>query len=244
MERRRELAAKIQPFDSFWEAPDDIERGYERFGRLYRHNYLKHLPEDRAARILCVSCGPGYLVQLLRDEGYRCVRGIDSMAEKVRYATGRGLDCEVAYAFDYLESASESFDVIFCEQELNHLTREEILDFLALCRLRLAPGGTLVCWALNGANPITGAEALAQNFDHFNTFTEYSMRQLLAHAGFREVDVFGIDIYVYYANPLNYVAMGVAGALSLLFRACYILYGKKTRIFTKKLAAVARVGDV
>ena len=240
MERSRRLAAMFEPFDSFWEAPDDIESGYDSFARFYRDNYLERLPKERGARILCVSCGPGYLVKLLTDEGYTNVAGIDSFPDKIAFATKRNLPCKVAFAFEYLEQATEPYDAIVCEQELNHLTRQEIMDFLGLCRSRLRPGGTLICFALNGANPITGAEALAQNFDHFNTFTEYTMRQVLEHAGFADVEVFGLNLYVYYRNPANYVAMFAAWLLSSIFRACFILYGKKNKIFTKKIAAACR----
>jgi SAM-dependent methyltransferase len=240
MERARPVAAAFEPFDSFWEAPDDIESGYDSFGRFYRDNYGRHLPADKEARILCVSCGPGYLVKVLKEEGYKHVLGIDSFPDKIAYAERHDLNCRVAFAFEFLESATKPFDVIFCEQELNHLTRDEIRAFLDLCLARLKPGGSFVCFALNGANPITGAEALAQNFDHFNTFTEYSLRQVLSHAGFTNVHVFGLNLYVYYRNPFNYLAMAAAWLLSAFFRACFILYGKKNKIFTKKFAAVCR----
>jgi SAM-dependent methyltransferase len=234
-------SALIEPFDSFWEASDDIESGYERFGRFYRVNYLHRLPGERSARILCVSCGPGYLVNLLVGLGYRDVLGIDSFPDKVAWAKSRSLPCEVARAFEFLEQAPDAhWDVIFCEQELNHLTRTEIVAFLTLCQRKLRPGGTFVCFALNGANPLTGAEALAQNFDHFNTFTEYSLRQVLEYAGLADVEVFGLDLYVFPANPLNWVAKLVAALFTAFFRASFVLYGKKNRIFTKKIGAVAR----
>jgi hypothetical protein len=97
-----------------------------------------------------------------------------------------------------------------------------------------------VCFALNGANPITGAEALAQNFDHQNTFTEYTMRQVLSHCGFTEIKILPLNLYVFYKNPLNYVAMFAAWLLNTAFRACYILYGKRNKIFTKKIGAVCK----
>ena len=70
----------------------------------------------------------------------------------------------------------------------------------------LRNGGTLICHGLNGANPIVGAETLAQNFDHFNTFTAYSLRQVLEYTGFKDIRIFGLHLYVFYKNPMNYVA--------------------------------------
>ncbi|WP_435105004.1 class I SAM-dependent methyltransferase [Arhodomonas sp. AD133] len=237
---KRTLTARIEPFDSFWEAPDDIESGYSKFFQFYRYNYLRHVPADRDARILAISCGPGYFVNLLSREGYRNVLGIDSFPEKIEYASRKGLNCQTANAFEFLEQSPEPFDCIFCEQELNHLTKEEILEFLALVRRKLSPGGTLICHALNGANPITGAEALAQNFDHYNTFTEYTLRQVLEYSGFGEIRVIPLNLYVFWKNPLNYVLIAASGLFTLFFRACFIMYGKKNRLFTKKIGAVCR----
>ena len=42
----------------YWQAPADVDAGYAKFAAYYRANYLPHLPADRAARILVVSCGP------------------------------------------------------------------------------------------------------------------------------------------------------------------------------------------
>ena len=79
----RQLAAKLEPFDSYWQAPDDIEKGYTSFGAYYKYNYLPLLPADRNAKILVVSCGPGYLLNVLRDNGYVDVLGIDSDKDKI-----------------------------------------------------------------------------------------------------------------------------------------------------------------
>jgi 2-polyprenyl-3-methyl-5-hydroxy-6-metoxy-1,4-benzoquinol methylase len=241
MTTRTEFTAKIEPFDSFWEAPEDIRRGYASFYNFYRVNYLPRVPEERDARILVISCGPGYFVNMLQRHGYTNVLGIDSEASKIRYAEEKGLPCRVENAWDYLQQA-EPFDVIFCEQELNHLTKAEIVDHLQLFRERLTDGGTLIVHALNGANPVTGAEALAQNFDHYNSFTEYTMDQVLGHHGFRDIEVFPLKLYVFYRNPLNYVLMAMAAAYSLFFRISFMMYGKKNKLWTKKIGAACRKG--
>lgn len=240
MLRDDDLTAKIEPFDSFWEAPTDVERGYERFYKFYRRNYLRHLPDDRRARILVISCGPGYFVSALQRHGYRDIIGIDSAPEKVAYAERRGLPCRVTRAFTFLEENDVPFDVIFGEQEINHLTKPEILGFLALCRRNLRPGGTLIVHAINGAAPLTGSEARAGNFDHYNSFTEYSLTQVVEYCGFENARALPLDLYVFYWNPLNYVGMVVHAAYTLFCRVWFRLVGKDAKIFTKKLAVVAQ----
>jgi 2-polyprenyl-3-methyl-5-hydroxy-6-metoxy-1,4-benzoquinol methylase len=237
---RRVLSARLEPFDSYWQAPQDVERGFDSFAAYYRANYLAHLPADRAARILVISCGPGYLLNVLAAAGYRSVAGIDSDAAKIEHGRRRGLPCEVAEAFPYLERHRGEFDVILPEQELNHLTHAETIEFLQLCHAALKPGGRIVVYAMNGANPLVGAENLAHNIDHFYIVTEYSLTQLLELGGFRDVRPFALKLYVFWKNPLNYVGLAVTGALELTMRVIFMLYGKKVRVLSKKVAAVAR----
>jgi SAM-dependent methyltransferase len=244
MTSKTTLTAKIEPFDSFWEAPENIEKGYSSFAKFYKRNYLKYMPADKHARILVISCGPGYFVNLLTKEGYTNVLGIDSFPEKVKYAQQRNLNCRAEEAFPFLERNSEPYDTIFCEQELNHLTKDEILAFLKLCRDNLRENGILMVHGLNGANPITGAEALAQNFDHYNTFTEYTLRQVLGYANFEDVKVMPLNLYVFYLNPLNYVLIVLDALYTTFFKFSFMLYGKSNRIFTKKIAAICRRGSL
>lgn len=238
--RSDKLAAQMEPFDSFWEGPEDIEKGYRTFSSFYRDNYLRHVTPAKDAKILVVSCGPGYFVNVLNQENYFNVTGIDSFEEKVVIGQFHGLNCLLARAFEYLASqADETYEVIFCEQELNHLTKDEMIEFLELARSKLKPGGQLICHGLNGANPIVGAETLAQNWDHQNSFTSYSLNQVLEHTGYEVQKIFGLHLYVFYKNPANYVAWGLTAAFHLLFQILFKMYGKSNIIFEKKIAAVA-----
>jgi len=239
MSAQRELTAKIEPFDSFWEGPGNIEKGYTSLFKFYKHNYLPQVPQDKNSNILVISCGPGYFVDMLNRHGYNSVLGIDSFADKIALCNKRGLNCEQHDAFAYLENCEDNYDLIFCEQELNHLTKDEIIEFLKLANSKLNTGGRLISHALNGANPITGSEALAQNFDHYNTFTEYTMKQVLNYTGFKEVKVFPLHLYVFWKNPANYVLITMSALYTLFFRVSFIMYGKTNKIFTKKIAAVA-----
>jgi len=234
------LSARLEPFDSFWQAPNDIEKGYKSFYQYYKHNYLPYLPKDKQVRILVISCGPGYLVNLLNEQGYHNVLGIDSDSDKIDYAKKRDLNCDVREAFPFLQEKGEEFDVIIPEQELNHLTLDEMLIFLNLCWKSLRSHGLLLVYGLNGANPLVGSENLAHNIDHFNTFTEYSLRQVLVHSRFTDVKILPLKLYVFWNNPLNYVGLFATTFLEVSFRIIFAMYGKSVTILTKKIAAVCR----
>ena len=236
------LTARMEPFDSFWEAPEDIEKGYFTFSKFYEANYLKYIPENKESNILALSCGPGYFVNLLKKEGYTNVLGIDSDPAKVEYAERRGLNCQVEKGFDFLEKNRKQFDVIIAEQEINHLTIEEMFTFLKLCTQNLKKDGILMVHSLNGANPITGTESLAQNIDHYNTLTEYSLKQILEYADFKEIKILPLNLYVFYNNPFNYIAILFESLNTLIFKFNFKLYGKSNKIFTKKIAAVCKKG--
>jgi SAM-dependent methyltransferase len=144
------LSGQTEPFDSFWEGPEeDFESGFGKFKQFYEANYLPHVPEDRDGRILVVSCGPGYFVEMLVKHGYKHVLGIDSFAEKIEHARRHNLECRVAHAFPFVAEHESAFDTIVCEQELNHLTKEEMRHFLGLVHRALVPGGRLIVHGLN-----------------------------------------------------------------------------------------------
>ncbi len=238
MIKEKKMSAKIEPFDTFWEAPKDIEKGFQKFITFYRHNYLSHIPTNKDCAILVVSCGPGYFVNLLKKLHYSNVLGIDSDPTKIEYATKKGLNCITAEAVYFLKNKKNFYDFLFLEQEINHLTKNEIIDLFKLCHNALTPGGTIIFHSLNGANPITGAEALAQNFDHYNTFTEYSLKQILEYTKFHKINIIPLNLYVFYKNPLNYIGISINFLLNLFFKLLFIFYGKKNNLFTKKIAAI------
>lgn len=234
------LSARMEAFDTFWEAPKDVHKGYSSFLKFYKRNYFRYIPENKSVNILVVSCGPGYFVNLLNKEGYTNVFGIDSDPNKVKFALEKDLRCENYEAFGFLENHHEQYDVIIAEQEINHLTIEEILKFFELCKNSLKRGGLLIVHSINGANPITGVESLTQNIDHFNSFTEYSLKQILEYSGYKEIKIFPLNLYIFYENPLNYIGLLLDKIFSIIFKITFLFYGKSNKIFTKKIAAVCR----
>jgi len=237
---RFRLKGEIHPWTTFCEGLPDIEKGFGYYDRLYRHNYAALLPEDRAASVLVASAGVGYFMKFLKDQGYENVTGVDSDEHKVDYAKGKGFPVVRENVFDFLEETDRRFDLIFAEQEINHLTKRELVVFLTRARKRLADGGRLILNCTNYANPLTAIDHLAHNFNHYSGYTDNSLTQVLGYCGFGEISCHPLDNYVFFANPLNWVAKGVTGLFSLWFKAAYKMYGKAGHIFTKRMIAVGR----
>jgi 2-polyprenyl-3-methyl-5-hydroxy-6-metoxy-1,4-benzoquinol methylase len=239
----RSFSARTEPFDTYWQGTRDLDKGFRDFEIYYRANYLSRLPQDRHARIVVLSCGPGYLVNALVRAGYRNVIGVDADPAKIHHARDRGLPCTVASAFDYLAAHLGEFDAIVPEQELNHLTLDETIEFLQLCRAALKPGGRVLVYAINGANPLVAPEHISHNIDHFYNVTEYSLTQLLQLGGFVEIRPFACELYVFWRRPLNAVGWLITKSLESGMRLVFRLYGKRVTILSKRIAATAIRAD-
>jgi hypothetical protein len=86
---------------------------------------------------------------------------------------------------------------------------------------------------------LVGSENLAHNIDHFYNVTEHSIGQLLQLGGFQNIKPFALKLYVFWKNPLNYVGLFVTALMEAAMKVIFVLYGKKVRIVSKKIAAVA-----
>ncbi len=234
-----ELKAKYSPFTTFCEGPENIEKGYNLFYLFHKTNYMNKLPQDTSANILIVSSGVGYFQYSLGRWGYTNVLGIDTDREKIAYAKDKGFNSECVHCFEYLKDKENEFDFIFVEQEVNHLTAEEFVAFLALCKQALKKAGTIIVCAANAANPLIATEYLGNNVDHYIQIAPHGMEQYLNLGGFNEFTLFSHDFYVIWHNPLNYVAKCITILLHAALRVVFMMYGKKNKIFTKRFGAIA-----
>jgi 2-polyprenyl-3-methyl-5-hydroxy-6-metoxy-1,4-benzoquinol methylase len=169
-------------------AADDA--GYKRHGRVLRQILLPHLPASRDAEILDVACGIGYAVEMLQTAGYSNVRGIDVSATQVEVAAARGLPVTEGDVFNYLEDLDESLDVILAFDFLEHLDRDELLDFLERAARSLKPRGRLIVKTPN-ASCLFGSRFRYLDLTHELSFTERSLRSAFIASGLTPLVVTG-----------------------------------------------------
>jgi 2-polyprenyl-3-methyl-5-hydroxy-6-metoxy-1,4-benzoquinol methylase len=197
------------------------------------------LPDTKDARLLDLGCGNGGLVYWLRQQGYGLAEGIDLSKEQV--AAGKKLGIKgisEARIEDHLPAHPEEYDLIFARDVLEHFKKEELLPLLDQIYAALRPGGVFVAQTVNAENPLWG-RLRHGDFTHEIAFTDNSMRQVLASAGFNKVET----------APQRPVAHGLlSAARAALWRGMEILLsgyllietGSAKGIFTQNILVRAK----
>lgn len=154
------------------------------FFRNYRHRFL-HLLSDtgREEPLLELGCGPGYLLEFLRDQGFTNARGIDISAEQIKLAAAEGLNAEVADVFSFLRRKRNAYQVMFAIDFLEHFTKHELLELFPLIQRALRKGGLLIVQTPNGQGLFPG-QVIYGDLTHSTILAEDSLRQLLLLHGF------------------------------------------------------------
>lgn len=203
--------------DPAW--PDDVQR-------LYQHDlqemwdptlappvwnqyhdqlerYMALVPTHGTQRVLDVGCAQGTLALLLAERGHE-VTAVDVRPRFLAYAASRRERGRVEFVCaDALElDLGPRFDVVFCNQLIEHLVRPARL--LERLRAHLVPGGRLVVTTPNGRylrSRLPSFRALgdperyaslshsADGDGHFFAYLPRELQGILEGAGLRNVRV-------------------------------------------------------
>lgn len=146
---------------------------------------------DGAARVLDYGCGPGFLLQRLTARGIRA-EGLELSKETLQKARARLGSSPYFAGLTYVEGlpspiASDSVDVVFLIEVIEHLLPDQVDATLADIARILRPGGHLVLTtphneAIERAHTICPDCGCAFHpWQHVGSFTAESIRRLLDH---------------------------------------------------------------
>jgi len=141
------FSASLRDPTGIYRGFEDIFRGPEDFIRERQRVYLPlvigHAP------ILDVGCGRGEFLDLLASAHVPAI-GVDSDAGMVARCHAKGLRVIHTNVLPYLRDAEpHSFGAIFAAQVIEHLSYDDLLDFLRLAHRALQPGGLLIAETIN-----------------------------------------------------------------------------------------------
>ncbi len=180
------------------------------------------LPRNTNARILDVGCGPGLLLGYLLRLGYGRTEGIDVSADQIRAAQSHYLKHYVKQAdlFEYLALQKNYWDCIILSDVIEHIPKQQLLQLPALLKDALVADGIAIIRTANADSPIA-SRARYIDLTHELSFTDYSLRQLMAQCGF-----VGEVVSQHIGKPIW--KRGVFRVRNVLWRLIYRLYESET----------------
>lgn len=179
-------------FDNYVETSfDGFEQATCKF-KQFKINYDKYFPKDKNSLVLDVGIGRGEMLSCMRDWGFH-YQGIDISPSTVKFCKSLNLNCQVTDdTTKWLCTNKERFTLITCLDVLEHVPRDQIIDFLKAIRVSLANGGLVIIQVPNLQSPY-GYLHHFNDFTHVSGFVEHSLGQVLLTAGFKEFEFHGFE---------------------------------------------------
>jgi 2-polyprenyl-3-methyl-5-hydroxy-6-metoxy-1,4-benzoquinol methylase len=167
---------------------EELEADFCRRGRIFDSMLRPLIRQNRVEHLLDVACGQGCLLHWAQREGLRTVHGCDLSAQQVEVARELDLNVEQAAFRDYLPKFAGQCDMVVGQDIIEHLTRDEALEFLDLCRNALRPGGVLFLTTPNGDGLRPGSVQYG-DLTHETIFSPGSITTALSLCGYGDEKV-------------------------------------------------------
>jgi 2-polyprenyl-3-methyl-5-hydroxy-6-metoxy-1,4-benzoquinol methylase len=163
-------------------------RDYELTSKGYGEWYYDCLPADKNARILDIGCGDGKFLFFLHNKGYNEIEGLELSAQQAEEAR-KYVKCpihEVGDTNSFLKKSVNTYQMIAMNDVLEHVPKQETVEFLKSVYDAIDPGGIVVV-NVPQVSGLTSLFCRYNDFTHQTLFTEMSLKQVLFSAGFSNV---------------------------------------------------------
>jgi len=151
--------------------------------------YLRDwLPLDKNATIIDLGCGTGDDLLFYAAEGYSNVYGVDVSSSQVAITKNHPVTVLEGDMFEVLKKSEDKFDCVSAFDVIEHLTKDEVIEFLETVFSSLNDKGDLILRTPN-ASSLFASELRYGDFTHELAFTPYVLAGLLKMVGFDNVTI-------------------------------------------------------
>ena len=139
--------------------------------------------------VLDIGCGRGEFLELLSADGLEAW-GVEVDPELVADASARGLRVEHGDAVGVLAAQpDESLGGIVLIQVIEHLTPQDVVDFVALAAQKVRPGGQVVVETVNPQSLYVYAHSFYVDPTHTNPVHPLYLKFLFDEIGFSDTEI-------------------------------------------------------
>ncbi|CAI8255861.1 MAG: Ubiquinone biosynthesis O-methyltransferase [Bacteroidetes bacterium MED-G17] len=144
---------------------------------------------NRSGKYFDAGCGTGSLLSVLSDLGFKNLSGMDISKEQVDVAKSFNIAyVEEGDVLSFLQSTEQTFDGIFSMDFVEHLTKDELINYLLTVKNKLKDNGFLICRTPNADAPVSSIYAFG-DASHETILNKKSAEQLFTSCGFDKVIV-------------------------------------------------------
>lgn len=159
----------------------------------FENNYRKFFPLNRDATLLDIGVGRGEMLSCMERWGFENYLGIDISPSTINFCKSIGLKCElVESTIEWLADKKEQYNLITLLDVLEHVKKEETIQFLQSLHSALSPQGTLLIQVPNMQAPDSQLHRY-NDFTHEVGYVEHTLRQVLVCAGFADITCYGFE---------------------------------------------------
>jgi 2-polyprenyl-3-methyl-5-hydroxy-6-metoxy-1,4-benzoquinol methylase len=215
---------------------------FQMASEAYTIDYQGIMPEDTEAVILDFGCGTGDFLYHLKQKGYKNFYGVDISPQQVEYCRQHITDrVEKVNGMDFLKGKQGVYDLIAAHDVLEHIPKEQTLEFLHLSKEALKKNGTLIIRVPNMSNPF-GLDARYNDMTHEIGFTSKSLNQALEISGFKDIRILSPREIPVRSFP-NLVRKILVKILHAALRFCFYIQDYTVpKNLDKNLVAAAKKG--
>jgi len=218
-----------------------LRRQFRKLEKWYGKRLKSYLPAEANAACLDVPCGYGNFLYFLKQQGYKNVHGYDLDPAQIELAWLLDLPAVEGDVFEILSDHSESYAMISSLDFIEHVSKDEALNFLALCWQRLKPGGVLLLRAPCADGPF-GAHDRYNDLTHQWGMTSNLLRAILEMQGYDRIELLDERPQpTSFIDTLRWLVFFPARALAILF--CMALGMSPPKIWSRSMFAVAYKPD-
>jgi 2-polyprenyl-3-methyl-5-hydroxy-6-metoxy-1,4-benzoquinol methylase len=164
--------------------------------KQFKANYKKYLPTDKNANILDIGSGRGEMLSCYKEYGYNNYLGIDLSPEVAEFCSSLNLNCMlISDTTEWLLNQNKKFACITLFDVIEHIKKNEVINFLKIIKKKLTPDGVLIVQTPNMQSPDAQLHRY-NDITHEFGYSEHTLTQIFLAAGMDNFKFYGFEEFV------------------------------------------------